>query len=132
MDNGNWVFNTFDAPGRKVVITEGIGKANPENVRQVVDYVLKKGKSFGGKWGYIPIIDKMEPILDPESQKEFAGMHSACEAAGCIAMGFAAGGMAAIKVQAKRHQQASHADKLSVEYFRTKEEALDWMKTLGL
>lgn len=131
MENGKWGMNTYDYPGRKIVCTEGIGKADVEAVRMVTDYVVKKGKSFGGKWGYIPVIDKLEPILDPETQQEFAKLHTICEEAGCIAMGFAAGGLAAIKVQAKRHQQASNA-KLITEYFRTKEEALEWMKTLGL
>jgi DNA transposition AAA+ family ATPase len=78
------------------------------------------------------MIEKMDPIFDAETQQEFARMHQLCEEAGCIAFGFVAGGLAAIKVQAKRHQQASHADGIITEYFRTREEALDWMKTLGL
>lgn len=127
-----WKLEVYDIPGRKIVNTEGIGQATAADVRKVTEYVLSKGKSFGGKWGYIPMIEKMDPIFDAETQQEFARMHQLCEEAGCIAFGFVAGGLAAIKVQAKRHQQASHADGIITEYFRTREEALDWMKTLGL
>lgn len=124
----SWKLNVYEVPGRKVVITEGVGKSTPEKVKEMTDYVLTKGKSFGGKWAYAPIIDKLEPILDPETQQAFTNLHVVCEKAGCVAFAFIAGGMASIKVQAKRHQQTSHADKLVTEYFRTKEEALDWLK----
>lgn len=127
-----WKLEVYDIPGRKIVNTEGIGQATAADVRKVTEYVVNKGKSFGGKWGYIPMIEKMDPIFDAETQQEFAQMHQQCEAAGCIAFGFVAGGLAAIKVQAKRHQQASHAKGIQTEYFRTREEALEWMKTLGL
>lgn len=124
----SWKLNVYDVPGRKVVITEGLGKATAAAVKEMTDYVLTKGKSFGGKWAYAPIIDKLEPILEPETQQAFANLHVVCENAGCAAFAFIDGGMASIKVQAKRHQQTSHADKLVTEYFRTKEEALDWLK----
>lgn len=127
-----WVLNTYDVPGRKIVNTEGIGKAYAEDIRKTTEYVVTKGKSFGGKWAYIPMIEKMDPIFDAETQQEFARMHKLCEEFGCIAMAFVAGGLASIKVQAKRHQKESKADKIITEYFRTREEALDWLKTLGL
>lgn len=124
----SWKLNVYEVPGRKVVLTEGVGKATAEAVKEVTDYVLTKGKSFGGKWAYVPSIDKMEPILDPETQQALANLHTVCENAGCVAFAFIDGGMASIKVQAKRHQQKSHADKLVTEYFRTREDALDWLK----
>lgn len=127
----NWILNEYDVPGRKIVMTEGIGHANVEDVKKVTEKVLAKGKRFGGKWAYIPIIEKMDPILDPETQKVFATMHQECEASGCIAFAFVSGGMASIKVQAKRHQQASHTGLVS-EHFKTKEDALEWLKDFGL
>jgi hypothetical protein len=128
----NWVVNFIDVPGRKILCTEGIGQATAPDIRKLTDLLVQKGKSFGGNWAYIPMIEKMSPVFDAETQKEFARMHQECEAAGCIAMAFVAGGMASIKVQAKRHQNDSHAEKVSTEYFRTREEALEWLKTLGL
>lgn len=127
-----WKLEVYDIPGKKIVNTEGIGQATAADVRKVTEYVVKKGKSFGGKWGYIPMIEKMDPIFDAETQKEFAKMHQLCEESGCIAFGFVAGGLAAIKVQAKRHQQASHTEGIQTEYFRTREEAIEWMESLGL
>lgn len=127
-----WVLKTYDFPGRKVVCTEGIGRATLEDIKNTTDYVIKKGKSFGGKWAYIAGIEKMDPVFDAESQQAFAMMHQLCEQNGCVAMGFVAGGMAAIKVQAKRHQKDSNADKLQTEHFRTQEEALEWIKGFGI
>jgi len=127
-----WRLEIYDVPGSNIVNTEGFGQATAGDVRKVTEYVVNKGKSFGGKWGYIAGIEKMDPIFDEETQQEFARLHRLCEENGCIAIGFVAGGMAAIKVQAKRHQQASKAEGLITEYFRTREEALEWMKTLGL
>lgn len=129
----NWTLNVYDVPdGRKIVMTEGIGQAEVEDVKKVTEVVLSRGKKFGGKWAYIPMIEKMDPIFDAETQKAFAEMHKLCEEAGCVAMAFVAGGMASIKVQAKRHQQASNAGKLVVEHFRTKEDALKWLEGFGL
>lgn len=130
-ESKTWELKKYDVPGRNVVMTEGIGLINVEGVRDTIDYVVGKGKKFGGKWGYVPIIEKMDPILDPETQQEFAKFHRCCEEAGCIAMAFVSGGMAAIKVQAKRHQNASHTG-LATGHFRTKEEALKWLEELGV
>lgn len=124
-----WELKTYDVPGRRVVWTDGIGQAQADDIRGVIEYVLKKAKTFGNnKWAYIPGIDKMSPIFDTETQQLFAEMHKKCEAAGCVAMAFVSGGMAAIKVQSKRHQQLSQAGKLVVEHFRTAEDALKWLE----
>ncbi|NLN63980.1 MAG: hypothetical protein GX144_00945 [Clostridiaceae bacterium] len=130
----NWVLKTYEVPGRKIVWTDGIGQADPQAVIECTEYVLEKAKSFGGgKWAYIPGIDKMDPIFDSETQDLFAEMHRRCEAAGCVAMAFVAGGMATIKVQAKRHQQKSQAGKMIAEHFRTADDALKWLEeTFGL
>jgi len=133
MDNGkNWMLNKYEVPGRNAVMTEGIGLADRDAVKEVKEYVLNKAKGFSGKWAYIPIIEKMDPIYDTETQMAFAEMHKDCEDAGCVAFAFVAGGMAAIKVQSKRNQQASQAGKLIVEHFRTKEDALEWLKEFGI
>ena len=96
-----WRLEIYDVPGRNVVNTEGFGQATAGDVKKVIEYVVNKGKSFGGKWGYIAGIEKMDPIFDEETKQEFARLHQLCEENGCIAIGFVAGGMAAIKVQAK-------------------------------
>jgi len=130
-ENRTWELKKYDVPGRNVVMTEGIGQADVQGVRETINYVVEKGKSFSGKWGYIPIIEKMDPILDPETQQEFAKFHKCCKESGCVAMAFVSGGMAAIKVQAKRHQQASQTG-IVTGHFRTKEEALKWLEEFGV
>jgi len=125
----NWVLNTYEVPGRRIVWTEGVGQAYPEAIQKVTEYVLAKAKTFGpGKWAYIPGIEKMDPIFDSETQNCFAEMHNKCQEAGCVAFAFISGGMAAIKVQSKRHQKQSHAEGITTEHFRTADEAMEWLK----
>ena len=54
-----WELKKYDVPGRKIVNTEGFGLAVVEDVRELTEYVITKGKNFGGKWGYIPMMEKM-------------------------------------------------------------------------
>ena len=129
MEKSNWELKTYEVPGRRIVWTEGIGKAYPEAVQKVTEFVLAKAKGFGpGKWAYMPGIEKMDPIIDTETQKCFAEMHKKCEEAGCVAFAFISGGMAAIKVQSKRHHQQSHTTGIITEHFRTAEDGLMWLK----
>ena len=129
----NWVLKTYEVPGRKIVWTDGIGQADPQAVIECTEYVLEKAKALVAEMGIYSGIDKMDPIFDSETQNLFAEMPRRCEAAGCVAMAFVAGGMATIKVQAKRHQQKSQAGKLISEHFRTADDALKWLEeTFGL
>ena len=76
-ENRVWELKKNDVPGRsgydlRTGLVNGRGPRN---------YQLgcRKGQSFGGKWGYIPITRRDDPILDPETQQEFAKMHKSCE-----------------------------------------------------
>ncbi|MDP4181826.1 MAG: hypothetical protein Q8942_12125 [Bacillota bacterium] len=128
----NWACPVSVISGRNVVKTEADGTANVDHVVEMTENVLAKGRGFRGKWAYMPCIGKLDPVLDEESRKAFAKMHERCLAAGCIAFAFVTGGVVAVKVQAKRHQDAAEAGKLLTEYFRTEEEALEWLKSLGI
>lgn len=127
-----WSFLKHDVPGRNIVMTEASGKATAENVRELTAYVVEKGKSFKGKWAYAPNIEKLDPVEQPETQQAFAELHKQCEESGCSGMAFISGGLAAIKVQAKRHQRTAQTGKMIEEYFSTKEEALEWLKSIGI
>lgn len=128
----NWECPVSEISGRNIVKTEAAGTANAKHVEEMTENVLARGRKYKGKWAYMPLIGKLEPILDEDSKQAFAKMHEKCLEAGCVAFAFVTGGSAAIKVQAKRHQQAAEAGKLLTEYFRTEEEALSWLKDLGV
>lgn len=127
-----WSLLKHDVPGRNIVLTEASGKATAKAVQELTAYVVEKGKNFKGKWAYAPNIEKLDPVEQPETQQAFAELHKKCEEAGCAAMAFISGGLAAIKVQAKRHQRTAQTGKMIEEYFSTKEEALEWLKSIGI
>ena len=96
-----WRLEIYDVPGRNVVNTEGFGQATAGDVKKVIEYVVNKGKSFGGKWGYIAGIEKMDPIFDEETKQEFARLHQLCKENGCIAVSDRCWRMAAIRFRQK-------------------------------
>jgi hypothetical protein len=128
----NWECPVSEINGRNVVKTEAAGGATVKYVEEMTENVLARGRKYKGKWAYMPLIGKLDPILDEGSRQAFAKMHEKCLGAGCVAFAFVTGGSAAIKVQAKRHQEAAEAGKLLTEYFRTEEEALKWLESIGV
>lgn len=120
----------YESPKKNVIISEGVGKVSADDVRWMIEEVKRRGKAFGGKWAWITIISRLDPIIDPECQKLFAELHQQLESEGCVALAYVVGGTVAIKVQAQRHRMQAN-DKLVAEYFRTKEEALEWLTGLG-
>lgn len=123
----NSVFAFHDSPAANVIKTSGTGKAGPDDARWLSDQLLQRAKSQKGRWYWLAHISQMDPILDPETSKILADLHQKAEASGCAAIMFVAGGTAAIKVQAQRHNRAASSDKLIVEFFRTEEDALEWL-----
>lgn len=120
-------------PGRNVVLSDASGVWTVEAVEQNKKDILEVVKKFGGKpWAFLGDVAKMAPIVDAEVSKAFASMHPMFEENGCLACAFVVGGAIAIKVQAQRHHDTSRAKELKVGHFRTREEALEWLATLGL
>ena len=120
-------------PGRNVVLSDASGVWTVEAVEQNKKDILEVVKKFGGKpWAFLGDVAKMAPIVDAEVSKAFASMHPMFEENGCLACAFVVGSAIAIKVQAQRHHDTSGAKELKVGHFRTREEALEWLATLGL
>ncbi|AEV67340.1 hypothetical protein [Acetivibrio clariflavus] len=117
----------YDSPKKNIIITDGFGKVSKEDIIWMIDEVRRGVKQTNGKWAWIVGCDKMDPIIDPECQKIFADLHKNLESEGCAAIAYAVGKTVAMKVQAQRHRLQAN-DKLVTEYFRTIEEALEWLK----
>lgn len=133
MENSTeWKCPVSVIPGRNVVKTEADGTASYDRVVEMTDNILAKRKGFSGKWAYMPHINKLNPVLDEDTRKAFAKLHERCLAAGCVAFAFVTSGSVAAKVQSKRHHDASNTEQLINEYFRTEEEALKWLESIGI
>ncbi len=121
----------YENPKKNIILGEGIGKVTPDDLRWMIADLMRRGKEAGGQWAWIAIISRMDPIIDPESQKVFAELHHQLESAGCKAIAYVVGGTAAIKVQAQRHRLQAN-DNLVAGYFKTKEDALEWLADIGI
>lgn len=120
-------------PGRNVLLSDASGVWTVEAVEQNKKDILAMKSKFGGKpWAFLGDVAKMVPIVDAEVSKAFSSMHPMFEANGCAACAFVVGSAVAIKVQAQRHHDTAGTKNLKIGHFRTREEALEWLATLGI
>lgn len=118
--------------GRCIVTSGGIGNWRPEDVQELTDVLLKLAKPFAGKkWAYIADPTRMDKILSKETSAAFVKLHMDLEAAGCRAIAFLDGNTAAMKIQSQKHQNSSDT-KMEVLHFKNQEQALDWLKDMGI
>jgi len=121
-------------PGTNIIRTDPYGAWTPEYTirhrNEVTDLATKKFK--GERWGFLPLICNMDPILDARTSDEFAKFHPELEKYGCAAAAFVVGKKVAIKAQSQRHHDTSSASQLQIRHFHEEEEALKWLKSLGL
>jgi hypothetical protein len=117
--------------GRNIILSAGVGKWEPQQVRELIEDMKKAKSKITGKWAYIANPTGMDPILSKETSAEFVNLHKYCEQNGCVAMGMVVGRKAAIKHAAAQHAQEAHVAMQTLN-FATVEDALEWMKTMGL
>ncbi len=121
-----------DMEGRCVLKSGGVGKWSPADVEELTENLLQLAKKFKGKkWAYIADPTKMDPIMSKETSAAFARLHAKLEEAGCAAVAFLDGNTAAMKLQSQKNQNNSGA-KMEVLHFRSEEQALDWLKEMGI
>ena len=114
-------------PGRRIILSAGVGTTNVEELQWLCSTVLQDAaqwKSTG--WAYIADCSKMNPV-GPTESGELVKMTKAFVDAGCKAFGFAEGSSIMLKVQAKSNTQRS-ATGVKEGHFATVEEVLDWLK----
>ena len=114
-------------PGRKIVLSAGVGKTNVEELKWLTDTVLASAaawKSTG--WAYIADCSQMTPV-GPAEGGQLVEMTKKFVEAGCKAFGFAEGTSVMLKIQAQKNTQRSETGVIE-GHFATVEEVLAWLK----
>ena len=114
-------------PGRKIVLSAGVGKTNIDELKWLCETVLaeaKKWKVTG--WAYIADCSQMSPVT-PAEGGELVVMTQKFVEAGCKAFGFAEGNSVMLKVQARKNTERSQTGVLE-GHFATVDEVLAWLK----
>jgi hypothetical protein len=121
-----------EIPGRYIVISAGFGKWSPADVEDLCKAVLLIAKSFGKeKWGYIADPSRLYPIVAKETSEAFIKLHQRLETEGCCAIAFLDSNAPSMKLLSQMHQNDSKTA-IEVLHFEKEEQALEWMKELGL
>ena len=114
-------------PGRRIILSAGVGKTNLEELKWLTDTVLFSAKGWKNTgWAYIADCSKMDPV-SPEEGGELVKMTQKFVQAGCKAFAFAEGKSIMLKVQAQKNTQRSNTG-IPEGHFATVQEALDWLK----
>ncbi len=114
-------------PGRKIVLSAGVGKTNIEELKWLTETVLAEAKAWKlTGWAYIADCSQMSPV-SPAEGGELVTMTKKFVEAGCKAFAFAEGKSIMLKVQAQKNTERSQTG-ITEGHFATVEEALAWLK----
>ena len=95
-------------PGRRIVLSAGVGKTNLEELKWLEQTVLADAKAWKSSgWAYIADCSQMSPV-SPTDAVQLVHMTQAFVAAGCKAFGFAEGKSIMLKVQAQKNTERSN------------------------
>ena len=115
-------------PGRKIVLSAGVGKTNIDELKWLTDTVLSSARAWKNTgWAYIADCSQMSPV-SPDEGGELVTMTKKFVEAGCKAFAFAEGSSVLLKVQAQKNTQRSQTGIIE-GHFATVEETLNWLKT---
>ncbi len=116
-----------DIPGRRIILSAGIGQTNVDDLQWLMDTVLKHAAGWKATgWAYIADCSQMKPV-GPKESSVLVKMTKAFVDAGCQAFGFAEGSSMMLKIQAKKNTQMSDTGVIE-GHFATVDEVLDWLK----
>lgn len=114
-------------PGRRIVLSAGVGKTNVDELIWLRETVLAEAAAWKQTgWAYIADCSQMSPISASESG-ELVTMTKMFVEAGCKAFGFAEGKSIMLKIQAQKNTERSQTGVIE-GHFATVEEVLDWLK----
>ncbi len=114
-------------PGRKIVLSAGVGKTNIAELKWLSETILEEAKDWKTTgWAYIADCSQMDPVTPAESGKLVVMTQKFVEA-GCKAFGFAEGGSVMLKVQAKKNTERSQTGVIE-GHFATVDDVLKWLK----
>ena len=114
-------------PGRRIVLSAGVGKTNVDELKWLTQTVLAEAASWKTTgWAYIADCSQMSPV-SPAEGGELVTMTKRFVEAGCKAFGFAEGKSIMLKIQAQKNTERSQTG-VAEGHFATTEEVLDWLK----
>ena len=113
-------------PGRKIILSAGVGKTNIDELKWLTETVLDAAKNWSSGWAYIADCSKMSPVT-PAEGGTLVTMTKKFVEAGCKAFAFAEGKSVMLKIQAQKNTERSNTG-IPEGHFATVEEALDWLK----
>lgn len=114
-------------PGRKIVLSAGVGKTNITELKWLSETILEEAKDWKTTgWAYVADCSQMDPVTPAESG-ELVVMTRKLVEAGCKAFGFAEGGSVMLKVQAKKNTERSQTGVLE-KHYATVDEVLKWLQ----
>ncbi len=114
-------------PGRKIVLSSGVGRTNIDELKWLTQTVLDEAKAWKlTGWAYIADCSQMSPV-SPAEGGELVRMTKSFVDAGCKAFGFAEGKSIMLKVQAKKNTERSETGVVE-GHFETVDEVLEWLK----
>ena len=114
-------------PGRRIVLSAGVGKTNLEELKWLEQTVLADAKAWKSSgWAYIADCSQMSPV-SPTDATQLVHMTQAFVEAGCKAFGFAEGKSIMLKVQAQKNTERSNTG-VTEGHFATVDEVLEWLK----
>ena len=115
-------------PGRKIILSAGVGKTNIDELKWLTETVISEAKAWKSTgWAYIADCSQMSPVTATEGG-ELVVMTQKFVEAGCKAFAFAEGNSVLLKVQAQKNTQRSQTGVVE-GHFATVEDALNWLKT---
>ena len=115
-------------PGRKIVLSTGVGKTNVDELKWLTDTVLAEAAAWKATgWAYIADCSQMSPVSATEGG-ELVTMTKKFVDAGCKAFGFAEGKSLMLKVQAQKNTERSQTG-VEEGHFETVDQVLAWLKT---
>lgn len=113
--------------GRRIIVSAGKGKTNPDELRWLTETVLEEAKAWKYRgWAYVADCSEMAPV-SPEEGGILVEMTKKFVDAGCKAFGFAEGKSIMLKVQAKKNTERSETG-IPEGHFETVDEAVAWIK----
>lgn len=113
-------------PGRKIVLSAGVGKTNIEELKWLTDTVLQEAAAWKDSgWAYIADCSQMAPV-SPSEGGELVTMTKKFVDAGCKAFGFAEGASVMLKIQAQKNTERSQTGVIE-GHFATVDEVLNWL-----
>ncbi len=114
-------------PGRRIVYSKGIGMTNVDELRWLSDTVLAEAQNWIERgWVYIADCSEMDPV-DADEGAVLVEMTKRFVDAGCKAFAFVDGFSLMLQVQSKKNTEQA-ATGVIEEHFKTKEDALAWIK----